>query len=419
MEGSRDLHTIPSAVERYRDEMVRTIMELISIPAISPDYGYEGEFDKARKLLDIIGDWGFDRIDVYSAGDSRAKNGVRPNVIAYYYAEDQNAPRVWVLSHIDVVPAGDLSRWTVAKPFNPVFRDGRIYGRGAEDNGQAIVSSLYAVKTLIDLGVRPRRTIILAFVSDEETGSRYGIKWLMKNHPELFKPGDQALVPDYGVPDGSCIEVAEKSILWFRVRVRGVQTHGSTPHRGLNAHRVAVDLIQRLDRVLHERYSARDELFDPPESTFEPTVSTNSAQAPNIIPGDHEFTFDCRILPVYRVDSVLSDVHRVVSEAREAHRRGGYPEIDVEILHREDAPEPTDPNSEIVQLLKKALKILRGVDVRIVGIGGGTVAAAFREMGIPAAVWSTVDGTAHEPNEYARIDNIVGDAQVIALLSML
>lgn len=415
----RLLQSISNTVESYRGEITKTLMELISIPAISPDYGFEGEYDKAERLVDIIRGWGFDRIDIFNAEDPRAKKGVRPNVIAYYYGESREAPRIWVLSHLDVVPAGDLSQWTVTEPFKPVVRDDRIFGRGAEDNGQAIVSSIYALKALIDLGIRPRRTVILAFVSDEETGSRYGIRWLIEKHSELFKPVDQALVPDYGVPDGSCIEVAEKSILWVRARVRGRQTHGSTPHRGLNAHRVAVELIQRLDRLLHEKYSARDELFDPPESTFEPTTSLNSAKAPNIIPGDHEFTLDCRVLPTYKVDDVLSDIYRVAEEVKRMYRRDGYPGIEIEVIQREDAPQPTDPNSEIVQLLRRAIKVFRGIDARVIGIGGGTVAAAFRRIGVPAAVWSTIDDTAHEPNEYAKLSNIIEDAKIIAALSIL
>ncbi|MEM4465470.1 MAG: M20/M25/M40 family metallo-hydrolase, partial [Ignisphaera sp.] len=138
------LNRISATVDGYRDEMARTLMELISIPAISPDYGYEGEYDKAERLVDVVRDWGFDRIDIYNASDSRAKNGVRPNIVAYYYGENRDAPKIWILSHLDVVPPGDLSQWTVTKPFDPVFRDGKIFGRGAEDNGQAIVSSIYA-----------------------------------------------------------------------------------------------------------------------------------------------------------------------------------------------------------------------------------------------------------------------------------
>ena len=48
------------------------------------------------------------------------------------------------------------------------------------------------------------------------------------------------------------------------------------------------------------------------------------------------------------------------------------------------------------------------------GIGGGTVAALFRHAGIPAACWAKLDETAHQPNEYCIIDNMVGDAKVFA-----
>jgi len=163
MDLDKTLQNISNTVNSYRDEIIKTLIDLISIPAISPDYGYEGEYEKAKRLMDIIKSWGFDKIEVFNASDSRAKNGVRPNIVAYYYGEYRDSQRIWILSHLDVVPPGDLSQWTVTKPFTPIFRDGKIFGRGAEDNGQAIASSLYAVKTLIDLGIRPKKTLILSF----------------------------------------------------------------------------------------------------------------------------------------------------------------------------------------------------------------------------------------------------------------
>ncbi|MEM3804858.1 MAG: M20/M25/M40 family metallo-hydrolase, partial [Desulfurococcus sp.] len=156
------LDRVIARIDSMRDEMARTLSELISIPAIGPDNGGEGEYDKAARLLDIIKDWGFTKIERYDAPDPRVKHGVRPNILAYYEGSDPNASRLWILSHLDVVPPGDLSKWTVTKPFEPVIRDGKVYGRGSEDNGQAIVSSLYAVKALMELGLKPRRTVVLA-----------------------------------------------------------------------------------------------------------------------------------------------------------------------------------------------------------------------------------------------------------------
>ncbi|WP_456365017.1 M20 family metallo-hydrolase [Thermococcus sp.] len=419
-----ELESVLREVEGLRDEIVETLVELIKIPAISPDYGYEGEYDKAQKLLERIRDWPFDRVEVYNTPDERAKNGVRPSILAYYYGEKgEESERLWILTHLDVVPPGDLSKWTVTEPFKPLVKDGKVYGRGAEDNGQSLVASLYAVKALMNLGIRPKRTVILAFVSDEETGSHYGVEWLIKNHPELFRKDDLVLVPDGGNEDGTFIEVAEKSILWFKLNVRGKQVHASMPEKGLNAHRVALDLAYHLDRFLHEKYFKRDELFEPAESTFEPTMVKNPADSPNIAPGEHEVVFDCRVLPDYSLDEILKDVKTFSEEVRGAYLKeiDGkiLPKIEVEVLQRLDSPAPTDPNSEIVRLLKEAIKKLRGKEAKVGGIGGGTFAAFFRKLGIPAVVWATLDETAHQPNEYARIDNMVEDAKVMAALSLL
>ncbi|ASJ06330.1 M20 family metallo-hydrolase [Thermococcus pacificus] len=421
---SETLDKVSQEIENLRDEMVETLVELIKIPAISPDYGYEGEYDKAQKLLEMIKDWPFDKVEVYNAPDERAKNGARPNILAYYYGEKgEESERLWILTHIDVVPPGDLSKWTVTEPFKPLVKDGKVYGRGSEDNGQSLVASLYAVKAMMHLGIRPKRTIILAFVSDEETGSKYGIGWLMKEHPELFRENDLVLVPDGGNEDGTFIEVAEKSILWFRVKVRGKQVHASMPDKGLNAHRVALDYAYHLDKLLHEKYSEEDELFDPPKSTFEPTMVRGPADSPNIAPGEHEVVFDCRVLPRYSLDDILNDAKVLAEEVKERYRKEiegkTLPEIEIEVLQRLDAPAPTDPNSEIVVLLKDALRKLRGKEATVGGIGGGTFAAFFRKLRIPAVVWATLDEMAHQPNEYAKIENMVEDAKVMAALALL
>jgi len=419
-----EMRVVSEEIEKLRDEMVNVLMGLVKIPAISPDSGGEGEYDKAQKLLEIIKGWPFDKIERYDAPDERAKNGVRPNILAYYYGEQgEKSPRLWILTHLDVVPPGDLSKWTVTKPFEPLVKDGKIYGRGSEDNGQSLVASLYAVKALMNLGIRPKRTIILAFVSDEETGSKYGLEWLMKEHSEVFRKDDLVLVPDGGNEEGTFVEIAEKSILWMKIKVKGKQVHASMPGLGLNAHRVALDYAKELDEFLHEKYNARDELFDPPESTFEPTMGGNPSDAPNIAPGEHEVVFDCRVLPQYNLDNILNDAQELAEEIKEKYRKevNGkvLPEVRVEVLQRLDAPAPTAKDSEIVKLLQKAIKEFRGKDVKVGGIGGGTFAAYFRKLGIPAVVWATLDEMAHQPNEYTKIENMVEDAKIMAALALL
>lgn len=81
-----------SEVESLKEAMVDTLAEMVKIPAISPNYGYEGEYDKAEKLLEIIKDWPFDKVERYDAPDERAKNGIRPNILAYYYGKMKKPP---------------------------------------------------------------------------------------------------------------------------------------------------------------------------------------------------------------------------------------------------------------------------------------------------------------------------------------
>lgn len=399
-----------SELERLKEEMAQTLMELIRTPAIAPENGGEGELKKAGKLIQIMGRIGFDKLERYDARDERVPSGKRPNIIAYCYGKI-TTEKLWIVSHMDVVPPGDESLWTHTRPFEPAIKNGRIYGRGSEDNTQSIVASLYAVKALRNLGIKPKRTVALCFVADEEQGSDYGIKYLIKQG--LFKAEDLVIVPDMGNENGSFIETAEKSVLWFKVRTVGKQTHASRPETGLNANRIGMQYALALDKMLHEKYSAKDENFDPPQSTFEPTKKDRNVDAVNIIPGEDVNYFDFRILPSYSLEEVLSTVRELASEFE---KKTGA-KIKIELVQQTIAPKPTDNNAKIVVMLKEAIREIRGIEPKIGGIGGGTCAAHFRRNGVPAVVWSTIDEMAHEPNEYAKIENIVNDAKIFAYLA--
>ncbi len=398
-------------VEKQKSAMVDALMGLIRIPAIGPENGGEGELRKAEKLTQLLENVGFDKIERFDAEDPRVPSRKRPNIIAYYYGA-ADSKRFWIVTHMDIVPPGEDSLWTITKPFEPLVKDGRVYGRGSEDNGQSLIASIFAVMALKSLGIRPKRTVALAFVADEEQGSTYGIQHLIKQG--LFKQDDLIVVPDGGNEDGSFIEVTEKSILWLKLRTTGKQTHASMPNKGLNAHRIGMQIGVALDKMLHEKYALKDPYFDVPESTFEPTKKDKNVDAVNIVPGEDILYFDCRILPNYDVDEILNDINNVLAEFEK--KTGATNKI--ETVQKAIAPKLKDGNSEIVKLLKEAVKNARGIDATVGGIGGGTCAAFFRKIDIPAVVWSTVDEIAHQPNEYTKIENMANDAKIFALLAI-
>jgi len=97
-----------------------------------------------------------------------------------------------------------------------------------------------------DLNIQPEYDLKLILVADEETGSDYGLTYILKNHKEWFKKDDLILVPDFGLSDGSQIEVAEKGIIWIKFITRGIQCHASEPEKGNNAFRAASHLVVKL-----------------------------------------------------------------------------------------------------------------------------------------------------------------------------
>ncbi len=379
------------------------MVEMLKIRAVNPAGGGKGEYARALFVKKWLEDSEFE-VTRHDVPDKRVPEGVRVNLTSILEGQDTSRT-LWLAAHLDTVPEGSRELWST-DPFDPMVKDGKIFGRGAEDNGQAIVSTLFAAKALRTLGIRPRMNLGVAYLSDEESGSKYGVIPLLEG--AVFKPPDMAIVPDAGSPDGSQIEVAEKSILWLKITTKGRQVHGSMPESGLNAHRIGMKLALRLDELLHSRYAATDLLFTPPTSTFEPTMHEANVENVNTVPGLDVQYFDCRLLPQYPLEAVMKDIESVKLDME---RETGAT-VKIEPVQYEENTNPVPRDSEVVQRLTVALKELRGIDARPIGIGGGTVALYFRRKGIHTAVWSTLDDMAHQPNEYCNVSNIINDAKV-------
>ena len=164
-------------VESYREKMVKTLCDLIEIRAIPPEFGGDGEFKKAEYLMKYLD--GFDYVERFDVKDERVSDGLRPNIVAKINGALERT--IWIIAHLDVVPEGDERLWNTP-PFKGIVKDNRVYGRGSEDNGQSIVSSLFAAKSIIDSGLTPKYSLGVVYVADEEAGSNYGIKHLIKQN---------------------------------------------------------------------------------------------------------------------------------------------------------------------------------------------------------------------------------------------
>ncbi|MCL4332870.1 MAG: M20 family metallo-hydrolase [Candidatus Thermoplasmatota archaeon] len=387
------------SLPELKKDIVDWYTGMIPIKAISPASGGEGESERAdfiSEALESLGYHNFQRIDVI---DKHGKT--RSNVVLKVGDKEKT---LWLVSHIDTVPEGNASLWKYP-PFAVTVEGDRIYGRGTADNGQAVITSLLLLKYLDRQKLK--YNIGLAFCADEEVGSVYGIQTLISKN--IFSKSDLIVVPDYGTDDGMLLEVAEKSIMWLKVTVTGKQYHASRPMFAINSLREGMKFMLKVDEMLHQKYNATDDIFEPNISTFEPTKHEANVANVNTVPGLDVFYIDCRVLPKYDLDLILDDLHKLAREFENTSEA----KIDITPVQKEQSSPGTDVNSEVVKLLLASIEKVTRKEPRAIGIGGGTCAAYFRKAGMDAVAWSTtVEEVAHQPNEYAIMDNIVSDMSV-------
>jgi len=152
--------SLPSHLAAQHAPLKVALSELVRIPSVCAEgeggYPFGAAVDQAlRKALQIGGDLGF-RTHYGDGG-------------YYGYAEiGEGAEMVGVLGHLDVVPPGNLEDWHTG-PFDPVEKDGSLYGRGTQDDKGPLLAALFAVKALMDAGVTFNKRVRFIFGTDEET----------------------------------------------------------------------------------------------------------------------------------------------------------------------------------------------------------------------------------------------------------
>ena len=400
----KSLETILSDIESSKQEIIDTTIEMIRIPALAPMNNGDGEGKKADYLMTKT--VGFDevkRIDVPDTTDPSVK---RSNIIAVKKGKKKGT--VWLVAHMDVVPTGDSELWEIP-PFDPKVKDGRIYGRGTEDDGQSVISSMFAAKQFLDQDLQGM-SLGVAWVADEETSSSCGIQYLLEQG--IFTKDDVIIVPDYCTKDGGRIDVAEKHILWLKFCIEGKTTHASTPHLGVNAYKVSTLLLMDLIESFDNRFDDRNEMYYPRNSTFEPTKRIATVENVNTIPGYDEFCMDIRLNPEYDPELVI----KMANEMAALYSESTGAKITVEILQKAVAGKPSSIESAGYKAFSDSIEEVMGKKPEPVGIAGGTCSNFFRLKGLDAYAWQTGDGSLHAPNEYLIIDNLINDTKVFATL---
>ncbi|NIL78765.1 M20/M25/M40 family metallo-hydrolase [Rhodococcus sp. B10] len=356
----------------------------------------------ARKLEEV----GYETVYVESGAPGRG------NVFATLAGADPDRGTLMIHGHLDVVPA-EPADWSV-HPFSGAVEDGYVWGRGAVDMKDMVGMALALARQFKSRGTVPPRTIMFAFLADEENGGKWGSHWLVDNRPDLFEGVTEAVGEVGGFsltvarPDGTerrlyMVETAEKGLGWMKLTAKARAGHGSFLHDE-NAVTYLAEAVAKLgnhtfplvisDSVAEFLAAVSEETgldFDPTSpdldgtlqklgsiarivgatlrDTANPTMLKAGYKA-NVIPQTAEAMVDCRVVP-----------GRQAEFEREVDELIG-PNVEREWITKLDSYETTF-DGHLVDAMNDAV-LAHDANGRTVPymLSGGTDAKAFARLGI-------------------------------------
>ena len=337
--------------------------------------------------------------------------GPRPNTYATLKGEGEG-PWVLLNGHVDVVPA-DPSGWS-HDPFEPVVKNGRIYGRGAADMKGSNACEIFSMKALVETGAKFRGRITPTFTTDEEVGGYSGVNYLVDKHV-ITKDVDYCLSTDSGI---EALHVASLGDAEYLITVHGRAAHSGRGWTGVNAIEFGASLIEDLKKLGEEISKRRSRINAEPGwgiKKMKPGLYVNTAKGGlkgNIIPDTFEILVDRRFIPEESEAQVRREIARVVKEFAAKHREV---KVSMKMLLGYD-PMLTSPNHPLVRTVRRVARKVLGRDTPSCGSQGSTDMAAVSALGIPIAVLGATrqDSNIHGIDEHVRINDLVSVTKILA-----
>ena len=361
------------------DPAIRLLRDLVAINSINPTLvpGAPGEQDVAAAVAASMRSLGLDvSIEMVAPG--------RPNVVGVLDGRAKGRTLMFC-GHTDTVGIAGMR-----DPFTPVERDGRLYGRGAQDMKGGVAAMIAAAGAVAQKGFASGRLVVAAVVDEEH--SSIGADALVRSWR-----ADGAIVTE---PTDLAIAVGHKGFAWVEVEVAGTAAHGSRPAEGQDA-------ILRLGRVL-ARLEALDHTIQSRRP--HPLMGTGSLHA-SLIAGGHE-------LSSYPDRATLQMERRTLPSEPESTALAEVQEI-LDALVREDAtfraraaamfsrPAYEIPSGhDLPQRLASSLTHV-GRTASLVGASFWTDAAVLGHAGIPSVLFGPGGAGLHSTEEYVNVDDIL------------
>jgi acetylornithine deacetylase/succinyl-diaminopimelate desuccinylase-like protein len=388
-----------NAAPTAQDEVADLCRELIRIDTSNPgDHSGPGERAAAEYVAGLLAEAGLTPTVV----ESHAR---RTSVVARIEGADRTRPGLLVHGHLDVVPASK-DDWQL-DPFSGEVRDGLVWGRGAVDMKDMDAIVLAVTRQRLAEGRKPARDVVLAFTADEEAGGKWGAKYLVEDHRDLFEGVTEAVgeVGGFSIELGDqrlyVVETAEKGIGWLRLTAQGTAGHGSMIHKDnavtalaeavarIGNHEWPVQLVPSVREFLEAASAAVGLPFSPDDpwgllgklgpvarmigATLSHTANPTGLKAGykvNVIPQTATAEVDCRFLPGLE-DEFFAEIDRLLGD-----------KVTREFIHHDMALETT-ADGDLYEAMAASL-IAEDPVAKVVPycLSAGTDAKWFSKIGI-------------------------------------
>lgn len=351
--------------------------QLVSRPSLSPTDG------GCQELL-------IARLEALGFAVERMRFGDVDNFWAVRRAG--GGPLLCFAGHTDVVPPGPAGEWG-SDPFEPLVRDGWLFGRGAADMKSGLAAMVTATEEFVGRYPCHRGAIALLITSDEEGPSVDGTRRVVEVLRERGERIDFCVVgePSSQRVFGDTIRIGRRGSLSGRLTVHGVQGHVAYPERADNPiHRLAPALAELVARD----WDQGSEHFQP--TTFQVSNLNAGTGAPNVIPGDLWARFNLRWSPAQTLEGLKDTIVRILD------RHGLRYTLD---WFESGLPFYTPPGV----LCGAAVAALREItgDEPELSTGGGTSDGRFiAPLGAEVIELGVVNQTIHKVNECCRVEDI-------------
>ncbi len=379
---------IVSYIQDCEEEIVRLSIELIGANTTNPPGNEYLAVNIIKKYFNAHNI----KYDIFEKISGRA------NIVGYI---GKGKPTLLIACHLDVVPPGD--GWET-DPFKSVVKNGRIYGRGANDNKGQMAPMLVLAKLLKDHESSLNGSLLLIGAADEEKGSRLGLEYLLD---KCGISADYAIIPDVA-NNMKIIDVGEKGALFLNITSYGKQSHGSTPEKGINAIWNMIELLNQLRNLKHKCLT--HELFSPPTLNLG-TISGGSAH--NIVPAKCEVKLDIRYLPGETEKEILNNIYAIITSVK---KHNSTAKFDVTVdTHLPPTQIPAD--NPMIRLISKHTESILGTKPVSIGFSGVTVSKQLIEKGIMAVGFGPGDeDQSHIANESIEIQELIDFGKIMGLV---